>query len=175
VRRGESPSALFESAFRDLGEAVKSDPAAKIVRAEAYVRRGQWKEAAGQEADSDYLAAVADAKSAIEANALATDAWIWQGRARTLSAAFRPVSMIHYQEAINDFNKVLFFAPDHLQALQFRGDAHRRRAALKQSRQLPAAIDFQAALTDFEHALRLQPGLEKDLREAVAACRAGAK
>ena len=83
--------------------------------------------------------------------------------------------MIHYQEAINDLNKVLFFAPDHLQALQFRADAHRRRAVLKAARKLDAGADFQAALTDYEHALRLQPGLEKDLRDAVAACKAGIK
>jgi len=173
VRRGENPAALFETAFRDLDEAVKSETAAKIVRAEAYVRRGQWKEAAGQEGDPDFLAAVADAKSAIEANPLATDAWIWQGRARTLAAVSRPVPLIHYQEAINDFNKVLFFAPDQLLALQFRGDAHRRRAVLKASRKMDAGADFQAALTDYEHALRLQPALEREFRDAIAACKAG--
>ncbi|MBV8882272.1 MAG: tetratricopeptide repeat protein, partial [Planctomycetaceae bacterium] len=173
VRRGDSPAALFEAAFKDLDEAVKSDPALRIVRAEALVRRGQWKEAAGQESDGDYLAAIADAKAAIEANPLATDAWIWQGRARTLSAAFRPVPLLHYQEAINDFNKVLFFGPDHLQALQFRADAHRRRALLKTTRRMEAGPDYQAALTDYERVLRLQPALEKDLREAVAACKAG--
>jgi len=173
VRRGENPTPLFETAFRDLDEAVKSETAAKIVRAEAFVRRGQWREAAGQDGDSDYVAAIADAKAALEVNPLATDGWIWQGRARTLSAPFRPVPMIHYQEAINDFNKVLFFAPDHLQALVFRADAHRRRASLKPSRKLDAGADFQAALTDYEHVLRLQPALEKELRDAVTACRAG--
>ncbi|HLY11429.1 MAG TPA: protein kinase [Planctomycetota bacterium] len=175
ARRGDNPSALFDAAFRDLDEAVKSDSPAKIVRAEAYVRRGQWKEAAGQEGDSDYLAAVTDTKSALEANALATEAWIWQGRARTLSAGFRPVPMIHYQEAINDFNRVLFFAPDHLQALKFRADAHRRRAVLKAARRQEAGADFQAALTDYEHALRLQPGLERELHEAMSSCKAGLK
>ena len=172
ARRGENPAALFEAAFRDLDEAAKSDPRTKIVRAEAYVRRGQWKETAGQEADPDYLAALADTKSAIETSPLATEAWIWQGRARTLSAAFRPVPMIHYQEALNDFNKVLFFAPDHLQALKFRADAHRRRAALKASRRLDAGTDYQAALTDYEHAVRLQPALEPELHDPIAACRA---
>jgi tetratricopeptide (TPR) repeat protein/predicted Ser/Thr protein kinase len=175
ARRREDPSALFEAAFRDLDEAVKSDPASRIARAEASVRRGQWKEASGQDADADYLAAVADAKSAVEANPLATDAWIWLGRAKTLSAAFRPVPMIHFQEAINDFNKVLFFSPDHVQALTFRGDAHRRRAIHKAGRQLPGGADYQAALTDYEHVLRLQPGLERELHDAVAACRAGIK
>jgi tetratricopeptide (TPR) repeat protein len=175
VRRGENPAALFEAAFGDLDEAAKSETTAKIVRAEALVRRGQWKEAGGRSGDPDFLAAIADARSALEANPLATDAWIWQGRACTLSASSRPVPMIHYQEAINDLNKVLFFAPDHLQALQFRADAHRRRAALKAARKLDAGADFQAALTDYEHALRLQPGLEKEFRDAVAACKAGIK
>jgi predicted Ser/Thr protein kinase len=175
VRRSENPSSLFDSAFRDLDEAAKTDPAAKVIRAESFVRRGQWKEAAGQEADPDYLAAVADARSVLDASPLATDAWIWQGRARTLSARYRPVPMIHYQEAVNDFNKVLFFAPDHVQALRFRADAHRRRAELKASRQLPAAPDFLAARTDYEHVLRLQPGLERDLRDELAACKAGTK
>jgi tetratricopeptide (TPR) repeat protein len=175
ARRGENPAALLESAFRDLDEAVKSETAAKIIRAEAFVRRGQWKEAASQDGDSDFVSAIADAKSALESNPLATDAWIWQGRARTLSAASRPVPMIHYQEAINDFNKVLFFAPDHLRALQFRADAHRRRAVLKASRKLDAGADFQAALTDYEHALRLEPALEKEFRDALAACKAGTR
>jgi tetratricopeptide (TPR) repeat protein len=175
VRRGENPAALFESSFRDLDEAVKSDPTARILRAEALVRRGQWKEKAGQDGDPDFLAAIADSKASIEANPLATDAWIWQGRARTFSAASRPVPMIHYSESINDFNKVLFFAPDHLLALQFRGDALRRRAMLKATRRMDSGADWQAALTDYEHLLRVQPALEKELRDAVAACKAGIK
>jgi tetratricopeptide (TPR) repeat protein len=81
--------------------------------------------------------------------------------------------MIHYQEAINDLNRVLFFAPDHLAALRFRADAHRRRAQLKLTRRIDASPDFQAALTDYEHVVRLQPAAERDLREAIAACRAG--
>ena len=34
---------------------------------------------------------------------------------------------------------------------------------------------LQAALTDYEHALRLQPALEKEWRDAIAACKAGIK
>jgi tetratricopeptide (TPR) repeat protein/predicted Ser/Thr protein kinase len=175
ARRAGNPAEFFEAAFRDLDEAVKSDPAARIIRAEADVRRGQWKEASGKEGDADFLAGLADAKAAIDVNPLATDAWIWQGRARTLAAAQRPVPMIHYQEAINDFNKVLFFAPDHLLALRFRGDAHRRRAELKATRRLDGSSDFQAAVTDFEHVLRVQPSQDGELRDAIQACKARLK
>jgi len=174
ARRGENPVSTFEAAFRDLDEAAKRDPPARILRAEAYVHRGEWRTAAGKDADSDYQAALADTKAAIEANPLATDAWIWQGRARTLQAALRPVPMIHYAEAIGDFNKVLFFNADHLQALRFRGEAYQRRAALKASRRLlDAGADYQSALTDFEHVVRLQPTGERELRDAIAACKAG--
>jgi tetratricopeptide (TPR) repeat protein len=83
--------------------------------------------------------------------------------------------MIHYQEAINDFNKVLFFAPDHLLALRFRGDAHRRRAELKATRRLDGSSDFQAAVTDFEHVLRVQPSQDGELRDAIQACKARLK
>ncbi|HZE97458.1 MAG TPA: protein kinase [Planctomycetota bacterium] len=175
ARQGKDPAPLFESSLRDLDDAARTDPGARIVRAQALVRRGEWKESAGQEGDADFQAGLADAKAAIDANPLATDAWIWQGRARTLSASSRPVPMIHYQEAIGDFNKVLFFSPDHLAALRFRADAHRRRGTLKATRRLDPVADFQAALTDYEHVLRLQPGLERELRDAIAACRAGAK
>jgi tetratricopeptide (TPR) repeat protein/predicted Ser/Thr protein kinase len=172
LKRKEDPAPAFESAFRDLDEAAKLDSAAKVLRAEAYVRRGEWKESSKQEGDADFQSALADTKSAIEANLLATDAWIWQGRARTLSAASRPVPMIHYQEAINDLNKVLFFSPDHLLALRFRADAHRRRAQLKSTRRLDPSADFQAAITDYEHVIRLQPAAERDLQEPLASCRA---
>src|SRR5439155_205543 len=47
--RRENPAPLFESAFHDLEEAIRSDPAAKALRAEAYVRRGQWKAATGND------------------------------------------------------------------------------------------------------------------------------
>jgi tetratricopeptide (TPR) repeat protein/predicted Ser/Thr protein kinase len=173
ARRGENPAAAFEGAFRDLDEAVKADPAARILRAEACVHRGGWKAAAGREGDADYQAALADTKLALEANALATEGWVWQGRAKTLSAASRPVPILHYSEAINDLNKVLFFAPDHLQALRFRADAHQRLAVLKAGRRGDAAADFKAALIDYEHVVRLQPGFELELRDAIAACKSG--
>jgi tetratricopeptide (TPR) repeat protein len=173
MRRGENPESEFEAAFRDLDEAVKSDPAARILRAEAFVHRGEWKAAAGQNGDPDYLAAFADTKLALEADLFAADAWIWQGRARTLAAAARPVSMRHYQEAIDDLYRVLAVAPNHVEALRFRADAYQRRAALKAGRLLDASADYRAALIDYEHAIRLQPSLEGELRNAVAACRAG--
>jgi tetratricopeptide (TPR) repeat protein len=173
TRRGENPASTFEAAFRDLDEAVKGDPAARILRAEACVHRSEWKAAGGRDGDADCQAAIADTKLAIEANALATEAWVWQGRAKTLAAAYRPIPMLHYGEAINDLNKVLFFAPDHLQALRFRADAHQRRAALKAARRGDAGADFQAALTDYEHVVRVQPGFERELHDAIAACKSG--
>jgi len=173
AKRGGNPASAFEEAFRDLDEAAKSDPSARALRAEAYVRRGEWKERSGQDGDPDFQSALSDTKSAIEANLLATDAWIWQGRARTLAAAARPVPMIHYQEAIKDLNKVLFFAPDHLLALRFRADAHRRRAQLKATRRLDPSSDYQAAITDYEHVVRLQPAARPELQDLLAACRAG--
>ena len=174
-RQGENPGPTFEAAFRDLDEAVKTEPAAWAVRAEAYVRRGEWKMASGREGDSDFQAALADTKQGIELNVLATDAWIWQGRARTLSAPYRPVPLIHYGEAINDLGKVIFFAPDHVQALRFRADAYHRRAVLKAARRLESASDFNLALADFQHVVRLQPALARELAEAISACKAGAE
>jgi tetratricopeptide (TPR) repeat protein/tRNA A-37 threonylcarbamoyl transferase component Bud32 len=173
IRRGENPVSTFEAAFRDLDEAAQADPGAKILRAEAFVRRGEWKAAGGKDADADFQAALADAKAALAANPFATDGWIWQGRARTLAANYRPAPLLHYPEAISDFNRVLTPNPDHLLALRFRADASQRRATLKATRRLDAGADFQSALTDYEHVVRLQPSLEPELREAVAACRAG--
>ena len=175
ARRGENPASTFEAAFRDLEEAVKTEPAAWAVRAEAFVRRGEWKMASGREGDSDFQAALDDTKQGIAINLLATDAWIWQGRARTLSAAYRPVPLIHYTEAINDLGKVLFFAPDHVQALRFRADGYHRRAILKATRRLESASDFKLALTDFQHVVRLQPSLAGELADAIAACKTGAE
>jgi tetratricopeptide (TPR) repeat protein/predicted Ser/Thr protein kinase len=175
ARRGENPASTFDAAFRDLDEAVKIEPAAWAVRAEAFVRRGEWKMASGREGDSDFQAALADTKQGIEINILATDAWIWQGRARTLSAFYRPVPLIHYAEAINDLGKVIFFAPDHVQALRFRADAYHRRAVLKATRRLEAASDFNLALADYQKVIRLQPALANELNDAIAACKAGAE
>jgi tetratricopeptide (TPR) repeat protein len=175
LRRGENPASSFEAAFRDLNEAAQSDAVAKVLRAEAHVRRGEWKAASGRdtEADADYQAALVDTKAALAAKPLITEGWIWQGRARTLSAAFRPIPMIHYQEAISDFNKVLLPNPDHLLSLRFRADAHQRRATLKATRRGESGPDFQSAITDVEHILRLRPSMEKELRDALAACKAG--
>ncbi len=174
-RRGENPAASFDAAFRDLDEAVKILPAAWAMRAEAYVRRGEWKMASGREGDTDFQAALADAKQGIDINILATDAWIWQGRARTLTAQYRPVPLAHYKEAIDDLGKVLFFSPDHVQALRFRADAYHRRAVLKSTRRLESASDFSLALTDYQHLVRLQPALARELADTIAACKAGAE
>ena len=173
LRRGENPASTFEAAFRDLDEAAESGPAAKVLRAEAYVRRGEWKSGTGKDGDADYQSALADTKAALAVNLFLTDGWVWQARARTLGAAGRPASLLHYQEAINDLNRVLFVTPDHLLALRFRADANQRRAALKATRHAEAGADFNSAIIDYEHAIRLQPSLEPELREALAACRAG--
>src|SRR5204862_6806672 len=106
-------------------------------------------------------------------NLFLTDGGIWQGRARTLCAVYRPIPLIHYTEAITDFNRVLTITPEHLPALRFRADAYQRRAALKASRRVESGSDFQSALTDYEHVVRLQPSLEPELRESIAACKAG--
>src|SRR6185295_7985318 len=155
--RRETPSTAFDAAFRDLDEAAQTDAGAKVLRAEAYVRRGDWKAASGKEGDADYQAAIADAKAALAVNPFSTDAWIWQGRARTLAATYRPAPMLHYPEAISDFNRVLGVTPDHLQALRFRADAYQRRANLKATRRVDAGDDFRSALVDYEHVVRLQP------------------
>jgi tetratricopeptide (TPR) repeat protein/predicted Ser/Thr protein kinase len=173
ARRGENPASTFEAAFLDLEEVAETTPVAKVNRAEAYVRRGEWKVATGRSGDADFQAALADAKAAIGANLFLTEGHIWQGRARTLSAAYRPAPILHYSEAIGDFSRVLAFAPDHLLALRFRADAVQRRAALKAGRRGEAAEDFHSARIDYEHVLRLQPALEPELRDAVAACKAG--
>jgi tetratricopeptide (TPR) repeat protein/predicted Ser/Thr protein kinase len=173
IRRGENPASSFEAAFRDLADAAESLPAAKLLRAEAYVRRGEWKSATGRDGDADYQSALADAKAARDANPFLSESWIWQGRARTLAAVNRPASLLHYQEAISELNRVLLVTPDHLLALRFRADANQRRATLKAGRHGEAGIDFNSAVVDYEHVLRLQPSLEPELREALAACRAG--
>jgi tetratricopeptide (TPR) repeat protein len=180
ARRRENPAALFEEAFRDLDEAVKAEAsaaqvAARIARAEGCVGRGEWKMSAGRDGDADFQSALADTKRALELNLLAAEGWVWQGRARTLSAPQRPLPMIHYGEAINDFNKVLFVSPDHLQALRFRADAHRLLGTLKSSRRMNGTGDFKAALTDYKHILRLKPAAKAELRDEIAACEAGAE
>jgi tetratricopeptide (TPR) repeat protein/predicted Ser/Thr protein kinase len=172
-RRGENPEATFDAAFRDLNEAVKLEPQTSVIRAEAYVRRGEWKMTAGREGDTDFQAALADTKQAIDLNLLATDAWVWQGRAKTLAAQYRPVPLPHYGDAIEDLRKVLFFNQDHLQALRFRADAYHRRAVLKGTRRMDAAPDFALALTDYQRLVRLQPSLERELADTMAACKAG--
>ncbi|MBI3857826.1 MAG: hypothetical protein HY293_19265, partial [Planctomycetes bacterium] len=174
LRRKENPASAFDDAFRDLEEALKTQPSARILRAEAYVHRGDWKAKAGRDAEAvaDFQAAISDAKQAIEANPLfAGIALIWQGRAKTLAAPHRPIPMAHYSDAINDFNKVLFFSHDHLQALRFRADAYRQRALLKAGRL--AEEDYQSALTDYLHVVRLQEAAKTELRDEIAACRAG--
>ncbi|HVE43232.1 MAG TPA: protein kinase [Planctomycetota bacterium] len=173
IRRGENPASLFEATFRDLEEAASSAPAAKVLRAEAYVRRGEWKAATGKDADADYQSAIAETKAALAANPFLGEAHVWQGRAHTLSAAYRPVPLLHYQEAINVFGIILAFSPDHLLARRFRADAYQRRATLKAARRGDAGADFQFAVIDLEHVLRLQPSLEPELRESLAACKAG--
>jgi tetratricopeptide (TPR) repeat protein/predicted Ser/Thr protein kinase len=172
-RRGENPASTFEAAFRDLDEVAESGPPAKALRAEAYVRRGEWKQAAGKDADPDYQAALNDAKAAIAGNLFLTEAWIWQARARTLWAVYRPVPRIHYQEAITELTRVLLVTPDHLLALRFRADAQLRRASLKATLRGDSTSDYQGAVADYEHLLRLQPALEPELRDALAACKAG--
>src|SRR6185503_2506786 len=122
ARQKENPAAMFEDAFRDLDEAVKAEATippvtARVFRAEGTIRRGEWKMAAGRNGDDDFQAALGDTRRAIELNLLAGDAWIWQGRARTLSAPQRPLPMVHYLEAISDLNKVVLISPDHLLGL----------------------------------------------------------
>jgi tetratricopeptide (TPR) repeat protein len=180
ARRKENPAAAFDEALRDLDEAVKAESsvpqvAARTMRAEVHVRRGEWKTAAGRDGDADFQAALADTRKGLEINLLIAEAWIWQGRARTLGAPQRPLPMIHYGEAINDFNKVLFVSPDHLQALRFRADAHRLMGILKASRRMPADADFKAAETDYLHLVRLQPAAASELHDEIEACKAGAK
>jgi hypothetical protein len=173
LRHGGNPASSFEAAFRDLDEASQTDAGAKILRAEAYVRRGDWKTGAGKDGDADLQAAIADAKSALAINPFATDGWIWQGRARTLAASYRPAPLLHYPEAIGDLSRVLTVTADHLLALRFRADAYQRRATFKATRRGEAGADFQSALVDYEHIVRLQPSLEPELREAIAACKSG--
>jgi tetratricopeptide (TPR) repeat protein len=180
ARRRENPSTMFDDAFRDLDEAIKAEATvpqvtARTYRAEGYTRRGEWKTGAGRDGDPDFQSALADAKRALDINFLTTDAWIWQGRARTLAAPQRPLPMIHYSEAINDFSKVILVSPDHLQALRFRADAHRLMATLKATRRLNPENDFRNALTDYLHVVRLKPSAEPDLKDEIEACRAGAK
>jgi tetratricopeptide (TPR) repeat protein len=179
ARRKENPAALFEEALRDLDDGVKADATfpqvtARTMRAEGYVRRGEWKAAAGRDGDPDFQSALADTRKALEINLLVADAWVWQGRARTLSAPHRPVPMLHYTEAINDFNKVIFVSPDHLQALRFRADAYRLLGTLKATRRA-RGVDFNSALTDYLHIVRLRPAAEAELRDEIEACRAGTK
>jgi tetratricopeptide (TPR) repeat protein/predicted Ser/Thr protein kinase len=173
IRRGENPAATFEAAFRDLDDAADGAPTAKVLRAEAYCRRGEWKAATGKDGDKDFESALADTKAAIAVNLFLSEAWVWQGRARTLVAANRPASMLHFQEAINDLTRVLTITPDHLLALRFRADAYRRRAVLREARRGEGDADFKSALIDYEHLRRLQPSLEPELLEAMAACKAG--
>jgi tetratricopeptide (TPR) repeat protein len=174
ARRNESPVSTFEEAFRDLDEAVTLVPNGWMLREEAYVRRGEWKATSGRDGDPDYQAALADAKKAIESNLLATDAWIWQGRARTLAAAYRPVPLIHYGEAINDLTNVIRFNKENVQAIRFRADAYHRRAVLKATRRVESASDFNAALSDYQYVVKLQPALAEELADEIAACKAGA-
>jgi hypothetical protein len=57
--------------------------------------------------------------------------------------------------------------------LRFRADAYQRRANLKATRRVDAGDDFRSALVDYEHLVRLQPAMEPDLRDEIAACKAG--
>jgi tetratricopeptide (TPR) repeat protein/predicted Ser/Thr protein kinase len=180
VRRKENPAAMFEEAFRDLDAAVKSDatfPAvtARTMRAEGLVRRGEWKMAAGRNGDEDFQSALVDTKKALELNLLVADAWIWQGRAKALSAPQRLLPIPHYGEAIEDLRKVLFISPDHLLALRFRADAYRLMATLKATRRMRAEGDFNLALIDYQHIVRLRPAAEAELRDEIEACKAGSK
>ena len=129
----------------------------------------------GRNGDEDYLAALTETRRALELNLFSAEAWIWQGRARTLSAPQRPVPMLHYGEAIADFTKVLLVTPDHLQALRFRADAYRLLGTLRATRRLRADADFKSALIDYRHIVRLRPAAEAELRDEIAACEAGAR
>jgi len=158
-----------DGALRDLGDAT--EPYARGLRGETLARRAVL----GADPEPDLTEALAEFRQALEGNPLLTEAWVWQGRARTLLADARSARedpLPRYQEALGDFGRVLLFQPQHPEALRFRAELYERRGAWKASRNRPAKSDFQAALKDYTRLLELAPALEPQLRKSIDSCRA---
>jgi tetratricopeptide (TPR) repeat protein len=141
MRPGASAAAELAAAMEDAEAGVKAAPES----AEAYARRGTIRLARGEDA-------VADFETAIQRNGRRVESWIGLGRAHAQRRDLaRALDAFARAESLNRSNALVW---------QYRGQAREAWSVVKQD-------ERAAAAREYEEAARLNPWLERVLRERI--------